>query len=73
MGVAVKLSRHKFLRTELRMRDVYPESRSLIFIYPRSRTPSLGSWIPDPTITTKEEGGNPCCTTFICGQKNLQN
>jgi hypothetical protein len=33
----------------LRIRDVSPGSRILIFIYPES-------WIPDPTTATKEEG-----------------
>ncbi len=41
MGVVVKLC-YKLLRTLLRIRDVYPESRSLIFIYPRTRIPCLG-------------------------------
>jgi hypothetical protein len=32
----------------LQFRDVYPRSRILIFIYPGSRIPDAGSWIPDP-------------------------
>jgi hypothetical protein len=37
-----------FSGTVLRIRDVYPESRILIFVHPESRIPDLGSLIPDP-------------------------
>ncbi len=47
----------------LRIRDVYPGSRILIFTHPRSRIPDprsripdLGSRIPDPKTPTKERG-----------------
>jgi hypothetical protein len=49
----------------LRIRDVYPGSRILIFIHPGSR-------IPDPTITPKEGGGWGeffCCPTIFCSHK----
>jgi hypothetical protein len=42
----------------LRIRDVYPESRILIFIHPGSRIPELGYRIPDPTTVPKEKGEN---------------
>jgi hypothetical protein len=38
----------------LRIRDVYPGSRILIFTHPGSRIPDLGSRIPDPKKATKE-------------------
>jgi hypothetical protein len=42
----------------LRIRDVYPGSRILIFTHPGSRIPDLGSRFPDPkTATTKKERG----------------
>jgi hypothetical protein len=41
----------------LRIRDVYPGSRILIFTHPGSRIPDLGSRIPDPKTATKERGG----------------
>jgi len=44
------------LKTVLRIRDVYPGSRILIFTHPGSRIPDLGSRIPDPKIATKERG-----------------
>jgi hypothetical protein len=40
----------------LRIRDVYPGSRILIFTHPASRIPDPGSRIPDPKISTKERG-----------------
>ncbi len=40
----------------LRIRDVYPVSRILIFTHPGSRIPDLGSRIPDPKTATKERG-----------------
>jgi hypothetical protein len=40
----------------LRIRDVYPGSRILIFTHPGSRIPDLGSRIPDPKTATKERG-----------------
>ncbi len=43
-------------RAVLRIRDVYPESRILIFTHPGSRIPDLGSRIPDPKTATKEGG-----------------
>ncbi len=38
----------------LRIRDVYPGSRILIFSHPGSRTRDLGSRISDPKTATKE-------------------
>jgi hypothetical protein len=40
----------------LRIRDVYPGSRILIFTHPGSRIPDLGSRILDPKTATKERG-----------------
>jgi hypothetical protein len=40
----------------LRIRDVYPGSRILIFTHPGSRIPNLGSRIPDPKTARKERG-----------------
>ena len=42
----------------LRIRDVYPGSRILIFTHPGSR-------IPDPKTTTKERGEKNSCHTFF--------
>jgi hypothetical protein len=38
----------------LRIRDVYPGSRILIFTHPGFRIPDPGSRIPDPKTATKE-------------------
>jgi hypothetical protein len=38
----------------LRIRDVYPGSRILIFTHPGSRISDPGSRIPDPKTATKE-------------------
>jgi hypothetical protein len=46
----------------LRIRDVYPGSRILIFTHPGSR-------IPDPKAATKERGEKNCCHTFFCSHK----
>jgi hypothetical protein len=44
-----------FLRTAvLRIRDVYPGSRILIFTHPGSRISDPGSRVPDPKTVTKE-------------------
>jgi hypothetical protein len=40
----------------LRIRDVYPGSRILIFTHPGHRIPDPGSRIPDPKTVTKERG-----------------
>jgi hypothetical protein len=40
----------------LRIRDVYPGSRILIFTHPGSRISDPGSRIPDPKTATKERG-----------------
>jgi hypothetical protein len=40
----------------LRIRDVYPGSRILIFTHPGSRISDPGSRIPDPKTATKEKG-----------------
>jgi hypothetical protein len=40
----------------LRIRDVYPGSRILIFTHPGSRIPDLGSRIPFPKTGRKERG-----------------
>jgi hypothetical protein len=42
--------------TVLRIRDVYPGSRILIFTHPGSRISDPGSRIPDPKTATKERG-----------------
>jgi hypothetical protein len=44
------------LNPVLRIRDVYPGSRILIFTHPGSRIPDLGSRIPDPKTATKVRG-----------------
>jgi hypothetical protein len=47
----------------LRIRDVYPGSRILIFTHPGSR-------IPDPKTGTKERGEKKIfCQTFFCSHK----
>ena len=47
----------------LRIRDVYPRSRILIFSHP-------GSQIPDPKTATKERGEKKiCCHNFLCSHK----
>ncbi len=47
----------------LRIRDVYPGSRILIFTHPGSR-------IPDPKTATKERGEKKIsCHTFLCSHK----
>jgi hypothetical protein len=46
----------------LRIRDVYPGSRILIFTHPGSR-------IPDPKTVTNERGEKNCCHTFFCSHK----
>jgi hypothetical protein len=53
----------------LRIRDVYPGSRILIFTHPGSRIADPGSRIPDPKIATKERGGKFVCHTFFCRHK----
>ncbi len=40
----------------LRIQDVYPGSRILIFTHPGSRISDPGSRIPDPKTATKERG-----------------
>jgi hypothetical protein len=42
----------------LRIRDVYPGSRNLIFIHPGSR-------IPDPKTATEEKEEKTSCPTFF--------
>jgi hypothetical protein len=51
----------------LRIRDVYPGSRILIFIYldPGSSIPDPQSRIPDPTTVTKEEGEKFVLPCFV--------
>ncbi len=46
----------------LRIRDVYPGSRILIFIHPGSR-------ISDPKTAKKRGRGGNCCHTFFCSHK----
>jgi hypothetical protein len=43
-------------KSVLRIGDVYPGSRILIFTHSGSRILDLGSWIPDPKTATKERG-----------------
>jgi hypothetical protein len=51
------------LNSVLRIRDVYPGSRILIFTHP-------GSQIPDPKTATKERGEKKiCCHNFSCSHK----
>ncbi len=49
----------------LRIQDVYPGSRILIFVHPGSRIPDLGSRIPDPKIATKERGEKKLLSSFF--------
>ncbi len=53
----------------LRIQDVYPGSRILIFNLPGSRIPDLGSQILDPKTATKERGEKNCCHTLFCCHK----
>jgi hypothetical protein len=54
----------------LRIRDVYPGSRILIFTHPGSRIPDTGSRIPDPNTTTKERGEKKLVVLpFLCSHK----
>jgi hypothetical protein len=48
----------------LRIRDIYPGSRILIFTNPRP-----GSRIPDPKTATKKGEKKFCCHTFFCSHK----
>ncbi len=50
------------LLTVLRIQDVYPGSRILIFIHP-------GPWIPDPKTATKEKNKKISCPAFFCSHK----
>jgi hypothetical protein len=52
----------------LRIRDVYPESRLLIFTHPRSRIPDLGSRIQKQQ---QKRGVKKkfSCYTFLCSHK----
>jgi hypothetical protein len=51
------------MRAVLRIRDVYPGSRTLIFTHPGSR-------IPDPKTATKERGEKKISGhTFLCSHK----
>jgi hypothetical protein len=45
-----------YVYTVLRIRDVYPGSRILIFTHPGSRISDPRSRIPDPKTATKERG-----------------
>jgi hypothetical protein len=53
------------LTAVLRIRDVYPGSRILIFTHPGSRIPDLGSHIPDPKTATKERGEKNLISYFF--------
>jgi len=62
----------------LRIQDIYPESRILIFIHPGFRIPDPESRIPDPTpIATikKEEGEKLNVLPFFVSHKlhNMEN
>jgi hypothetical protein len=51
----------------LRIRDVYPRSRILIFTHPGSRVLDPGSWIPDPktaTVPLTELSATLSCAQF---------
>jgi hypothetical protein len=77
------MSRGMVAFSVLRIRDVYPGSRILIFTHPGSRIPDLGSRIsdpgsrisdpgsriPDPKTATKEGGEKISCHTFLCSHK----
>jgi hypothetical protein len=52
------------LESVLRIQDVYPGSRILIFTHPGSRNPDLGSRIPDPKTATKERGEKKIFISF---------
>ncbi len=61
-----------FKKAVLRIRDVYPGSRILIFTHPGSRIPDLRSRISDPGSknSNKREGWKKiCCHTFFCSHK----
>jgi hypothetical protein len=49
----------------LRIRDVYPGSRILIFTHPGSRISDPGSRIPDQKTATKERGEKNSCHNFF--------
>jgi hypothetical protein len=55
----------------LRIRDVYPRSRILIFTHPGSRILDLGSRIPDPKTATEERSEKIffVIPTFLCSHK----
>jgi hypothetical protein len=60
------------LEPVVRIRDVYPGSRILIFTHPGSRISDPGSRIPDPGSrnSNKREGYKKiCCHTFLCSHK----
>ncbi len=56
------------LAAVLRIGDVYPESRILIFIHPESRIPDPGYRTPDPK-KAKEKREKNLCSTIFCSQK----
>jgi hypothetical protein len=56
----------------LRIRDVYPGSRILIFTHLGSRIPDPGSRIPDPgskNSNKRERWKKISCHTFLCSHK----
>ncbi len=56
----------KSILAVLRIRDVYPGSRILIFTHPGSR-------IPDPKTATKERGEKKIsCHTFLCSHNSTK-
>jgi hypothetical protein len=49
-----------WIETVLRIRDVYPGSRILIFTHPGPQILDLGSQIPDPKTAMKDRGEKKC-------------
>ncbi len=64
-----------YLKAVLRIRDVYPGSRILIFTHPGSRIPDLGSRIPDLGSRIQKQQQKRgvrkkiWCHTFLCCHK----
>jgi hypothetical protein len=56
--------------TLLRIRGIFPGSWIRIFFSPGSQIPDLGSQIPDPRTTAKEEGDKKIsCLTYFYSHK----
>jgi hypothetical protein len=53
----------------LRIRDVYPRSRILIFVHPICWIADLGTQIPDPKQQQKRGVKKNCCLPFFVATK----